>query len=689
MSSSSNGCTVSRRRFLARAGLGALALAAGRRAPADDARPNLVFLLTDDQRWNMMGCAGNPIIHTPTMDALARDGVRFANAFVTTSICAASRASLFCGLYERTHRFTFGTPPIRKDHTDISYPQVLRGAGYRTGFVGKFGVQVQAGAREGMFDSFTPLGRNPYFKKQPDGSLRHLTDITADKAIAFLQGCKPGQPFCLSVSFNAPHAEDGDKRQYIWPKAADSLYRDAVIPVPKTADPAFFDKQPAFIKASLNRIRWRWRFDTPQKYQAMVKGHYRMISGVDAAIARLRAELERLGVADNTVIVLMGDNGYFLGERGFAGKWTGHEESLRVPLLVYDPRAPKALRGACPKPMALNVDIAPTLLDLAGVPVPKPMQGRSLVPLLKGETPADWRSDFFHEHLFAHGSIPKYEGVRNERYTYIRYFEQKPAYEELYDRPADPHQERNLASAPRGAAALATLRTRCDELRDAYGGPFVPHPRRSRPRRAARRRPSAFVDGVRGKAAAFDGRSCLRICAIPALPKAAAFSWAFWAYVEKDSKNSGVLIGNRHSGAQDTLQFMKVTPETVQLYNGRSHSVRLTHGLPRERWAHVAVVKEGPTLACFVDGRKVQAAAAAFDMPELPLYLGGDPQAGEMAVCRLDEVRLYRRALAPHEVAALAKKGDVADGLLAYWPLDDEAHPERPAGAPNTGKATP
>ena len=468
---------MTRRQFMARAGFGGAALASasalGARAAADDdRRPNIILLVTDDQRWDAMGNM-NPLVQTPEMDRLVEGGVRFENAFVTTSICAASRASIFAGLVERTHKFTFGTPPMTAQSTDNSYPSLLRRAGYRTGFVGKFGVGVQAGARQAIFDVFKPLGRNPYFKQQPDGSLRHVTDITGDRAVEFLRSCSADQPFCLSVSFNAPHAEDNDPRQYIWPEAFDGLYGDVEIPVPETADPAFFAAQPKFLQESLNRVRWKWRFDTPEKFQRMVKGYYRMIAGVDAVIGRLRAELEALGFADNTVIILIGDNGYFLGERGFAGKWLPYEESLRVPLVVHDPRAEASARGARPEQMALNIDLAPTILELAGAPVPETMQGRSLLPVCRGQTP-EWRTDFWFEHLMEHPKIIKHEGVRAERHKYARYFEQIPVYEELYDLDADPLEKRNLAGDPQHAELLGRLRRRCDELRDGYGGPYVP-----------------------------------------------------------------------------------------------------------------------------------------------------------------------------------------------------------------------
>ncbi|MEW6303516.1 MAG: sulfatase [Verrucomicrobiota bacterium] len=435
--------------------------------------PNIVFILTDDHRWDMMGCAGNTVIQTPNMDALARDGVRFRNMFVTTAICAASRATILTGLYERTHRYTFGTKPITAKHWDSSYPVVLKRAGYRTGFVGKFGVNVEESGENRAFDYFVPLNRNPYFKKMPDGSERHLTDIEGDKAIEFLNSCQPGQPFCLSVSFNAPHAEDNDPRQYIWATESDHLYRDATFTPPKTMTDAFFNQQPEFLKTSESRVRFHWRFDEPQKYQEMVRGYYRMITDTDRVIGRLRDTLKARGLADNTIIILTGDNGYFLGDRGFADKWYIYEKSIRTPLLVFDPRAPKSRRGVTEDRMVLNVDLAPTMLDLAGLSVPKDMQGRTLTPLLRGEKPKEWRTDFFYEHLFERNNIPKSEGVRGERYTYVRWFDSTPMVEELYDHVADFDQVNNLLNDPRHKATLEQLRKRTTELRDKYGGPFV------------------------------------------------------------------------------------------------------------------------------------------------------------------------------------------------------------------------
>ena len=433
-------------------------------------RPNLLFITTDDQRFDMLGIV-HPFLETPNMDRLAAEGVRFENAFVTTPICAASRASLLTGLVERTHQFTFGTPPLAVRFTDQSYPVLLREAGYRAGFVGKFGVTTEPGAMEKMFGTNVTLLRAPYFREQEDGSTRHLTDITADRAVEFLRSADQTSPFALTVSFNAPHADDNDERQFIWPEAMDEKYADVTIPAPPLSEPAFFEALPEFLRdASLNRVRWYWRFDTPEKAQEMTRGYLRMITGVDAAIGRILDELESLELASNTVVILMGDNGYFLGERGYAGKWLPYELSIRVPLIIFDPRLEEESRGALPSLPVLNIDIAPTLLALAGVEAPSTMQGTSLVPILEGASPEGWRSDFFVEHLMDHPEIPKHEGVRGERYKYARYFEQEPVYEELYDHLADPMETRNLAGDPDYLEILTELRRRTDELQAEYGG---------------------------------------------------------------------------------------------------------------------------------------------------------------------------------------------------------------------------
>jgi arylsulfatase A-like enzyme len=435
----------------------------GDQARAD--QPNILFLLIDDQRDDTLGCAGHPIIQTPVVDSLAAEGVRFRNAFVTTSICAASRASVLTGLYERTHGYTFGKPPISVAHMAESYPAILHEAGYHTGFIGKYGVKADGKPEHEIFDVYEPSPYS-YLLEQPDGSKRHATEIKGDQAIRFLKDNPRGKPFCLSISFNAPHAVDGDMEDhYPWPKAMDGLYDDVKIPAPRLGDASIFDNHPEFLKTSMNRIRYGWRWDTPEKYQKNMKAYFRMLSGIDRVIGRVRKELDKLHLAENTVIIYMGDNGYYMGDRGFAGKWSHYEQSLRVPLIVYDPRLPKQKRGLISDEMALNIDVPATMLALAGAKIPTHYQGRDLSLLLQDEDALNWRDDFFCEHLMENEHIPKWEGVRGKRYVYARYFEQQPVYEYLHDLKTDPDQLVNLASQVEHRDILAQMRKRYNELK--------------------------------------------------------------------------------------------------------------------------------------------------------------------------------------------------------------------------------
>ena len=262
--------------------------------------------------------------------------------------------------------------------------------------------------------------------------------------------------------------------QYIPPDWTEELYQDYTVPPPPLSE-AFFQTLPAFLgNESMNRHRWHWRFDNERKRQLMTKNYYRLIAGVDRVVGRIRAKLDELGVADNTVIMLMGDNGYFLGERGWAGKWKPHELSIQVPLIVHDPKLPASKRGAATDAFALNVDIPSTLLDYAGVAIPESWQGESLRPILEGRRPAKWRKEFFHEHLSTHPTIADYEGIRTERYKYARYIDQDPVYEEMYDLREDPDEAVNLAERPGYYGLLRQLRQKCDELRDQVGGVWIP-----------------------------------------------------------------------------------------------------------------------------------------------------------------------------------------------------------------------
>lgn len=423
-------------------------------------KPNIIFIVTDDQRWDAMGFAGNKIIQTPYMDKLASSGIYFKNAFVTTPICAASRASLFTGLYQRTHDYTFGKPKLDNQYMYESYPYLLKKAGYATGFVGKFGVKVNQGIADSMFTVRKETSW-PYIKKI-DGKEIHLADIEGNYAIDFIKSHKD-QPFCLSLSFWSPHADDDSKEQYFWPSYTNNLYNDIDIPVPATADPSVFNSLPEFLKTTMNRKRWYWRFDTPEKYQQMVKGYYRMISGVDSVIGRIQVALKEQGLADNTVIIFMGDNGYFLGERGFAGKWLMYEQSIRVPMMIFDPRLPKSSRSKKYDEMVLNIDVSATILNLAGVAVPHRYGGTSLTAFNNGH-PKNWRTSIFCEHLPENDPLLiKTECIRDDTWKFIRY-QDHPEYIELYNFRKDPNELKNLASDKKYKAKVEFYANKCDSM---------------------------------------------------------------------------------------------------------------------------------------------------------------------------------------------------------------------------------
>ena len=478
---------------------------AGSTAFADE-RPNILFLFADDQRNHTLGCAGHPIVKTPNIDRLAAEGVRFENAFVTTSTCWVSRACLFTGCYERKHLYRVSPGPLNRELCATSYFAVLKQAGYRTGHIGKEHVAIAEESAAGMFDVRRKLGRNPYFKKQADGGERHETQILGDWGIEFLSEQPQDQPFCLTISFNATHAEDGDKRpgigHYPWPKVMDGRYEDQQMPLPRLSDPAIYESQPEFLKQSINRQRFFWRWDTPEKYQTNMRAYFRMLSGIDHVLGRLVAQLEMQGLADNTIIIYSADNGYYLGDRGFAGKWTHYEQSLRVPMIVFDPRLAQAKRGQVRSEMALNSDLASTMIELAGATPPGNHTGRSLVRLIQGERPDDWRTDFLCEFLAVPRTIPMWEGVRDTNWSYARYYvdgPDKPPFEFLHDLQNDPDQLTNIASLAAtkqtGAqqAAWKRLRNRCDEL-IAENGPAMKElqakpkaqPRQQRPARRGR-----------------------------------------------------------------------------------------------------------------------------------------------------------------------------------------------------------
>jgi len=438
-----------------------------------DKKPNIIFILTDDQRWDALGYARNKIIQTPEMDKLAKDGTYFRNGLVTTPICSASRASILTGLYERTHKYTFQTGDLRHEYMNESYPALIRNAGYYTGFFGKFGVNYAPASD--FFDVFDDYDRNGrftdhrgFFYKTIGEDTVHLTRYTGQQALDFIDGAPKNQPFCLSLSFSAPHAHDPAPLQYFWTKESDHLFSDMQMPAPELAEERYFLQQPKPVRDGFNRLRWGWRFDTPEKYQHSMKGYYRMIHDIDLEIAKIRNKLKEKGLDKNTVIILMGDNGYFLGERQLAGKWLMYDHSVRVPFIIYDPRVKKPRDSDL---MALNIDIPSTIIDLAGLQQPDSWHGKSLMPVVSGRQQSIGRDTVLIEHLWEFENIPPSEGVRTNEWKYFRYVNDK-SWEELYNLKNDPQEANNLAGNPEYRQVLDKLREKTDRLTQVYADPL-------------------------------------------------------------------------------------------------------------------------------------------------------------------------------------------------------------------------
>lgn len=441
-------------------------------------QPNIVFFFADDQTTSTLGCYGNEVIQTPNIDSLAARGTRFSNAHVSQAICWVSRTTILTGLTGRSYGTSANPDQAQADAVETLYSDILRQHGYRTGYFGKWHAKMPKGYRQqDHFDEFEAIGRNPFYKKQPDGTLRHETDLIVDRGIDFIKSQPKDKPFALNMWFNACHAEDSDRRPGIghfpWPQSADGMYEDQTIALPKLNDPEIFEALPDFLKTTINRERYFWRWNTDEKYQTNMRAYYRMVSGIDNAIGRFIAELEEAGLAENTIIVYSADNGYYMANRGLAGKWSHYEEALQVPLIIADPRVVKEQQGQVTGASALNLDLPSTFLDWAGAEIPEGYQGHSLREIVEKGKPEDWRKETFHEHFAVRNRIPAFEGIQNERFKYVRYFDDDN-YEFLHDLKNDPNELVNLVSEPQHAQTLTAMRARTDQKVKELGGPLDP-----------------------------------------------------------------------------------------------------------------------------------------------------------------------------------------------------------------------
>jgi len=454
---------LDRRKFLKTASRSTLTLViagtnhGGVSAHAGIERPNFIFILTDDQRHDAMGCAGNPLIHTPNIDSLAARGVRFEKAFVTLSICSPSRAACLTGRYGSATGVTSVPGTLNKD--ERTFCHYLKNAGYRTGMVGKW--HLGNSPAECGFDSaefFVSNGTYYNRKVLADGKKTtakgYIEDYNAQKTIEFLE--EGSSPFMLWLCTQVPHMD----HTFDWPARKETLatYELSRMPVPETWRDDLKGK-PAYLAQGRNRKQaLRYGYDKEENIRRHFQRYYAAITELDAALGRVLDAVDKLGIRDNTYILFMGDNGWFMGEHGFTSKVLPYEESIRVPMIIAGPGIERRVDSN----LVLNIDLAPTILELAQVDIPENMHGSSLVPLLRGKD-VDWRRSFLYEAPTPSlGSRPLL-ALRTHRYKFVQTFDidepQRVLSEELYDLKSDPKETSNIVGKPSYLSVARQLRS--------------------------------------------------------------------------------------------------------------------------------------------------------------------------------------------------------------------------------------
>ena len=409
---------------------------------AAERKPNFLFIYTDDQRWDAMGVvqreqgerARFPWFKSPGMDRLAAEGVRFRNAFVTLSLCAPSRAAFLTGRYNHLNGITTNSRPFPVE--SVTYATLLRAAGYKTAYIGKWHMGDQKGQRPGFDYSASFIGHGryqdcPFEINGISGPTKGwVDDVSTDFAIEWMKQNRE-QPFSMVVGFKSPHNPRGGNNL---PGRLRELYAgETTRPVPNCPVPSPWQKPN------------EQTGETPRGLadNAVHLDYLRHIAGVDENVARLLNSLDSLGLAEDTVVVYASDNGFFLGEHCSGDKRSLYDESLRIPFLVRYPRL--FGKGTTVDEMVINVDLAPTFLDLAGVPAPPEMQGASWKDLAAGKKSANWRQSFFAEYYKELGEVPTCYAIRTATHKLVKY-PNRPEWTEVFDLTADPYEIKNLAS---------------------------------------------------------------------------------------------------------------------------------------------------------------------------------------------------------------------------------------------------
>lgn len=447
---------------------------AGRSALGETAqkRPNLVFFLGEGQRHDALSIAGHPFLKTPNQDRIGREGVRFRNAFCTNALCAPARAALLSGMYSRS------TGALSNGHLDVPLPSdiplftdLLREAGYEIGIVGK--VHSQNGVEERNWNYYfchnDPSNNyvDPLFKEGRNGKVGsqvqyrgvYPDDLAVDRALSWLAEDRGDKPFCLLIWFVAPHEPFFRPRRHL------DLFNDVVIPKPATFDDDLrgYPGKPKCFAAPGNKFGTTMSHPACGSLDGVAKNYYAGLVATDENVGRVLDYLEKKNILDDTAILHSSDHGYFLGEWRLFDKRLMHEPSIRVPLMIRYPKRIPA--GTIRDEMTLDIDVAPTLLDIAGLPAGSQMQGKSVLPLAKTADPA-FRKEWYYEYFEwpnPEGVAP-HRGIRTDRYKLIHYV-MDPQEFELYDLAHDPGETQNLYGKPEYSALQRSLLSKLEELK--------------------------------------------------------------------------------------------------------------------------------------------------------------------------------------------------------------------------------
>ncbi|MBI4832299.1 MAG: sulfatase [Candidatus Lindowbacteria bacterium] len=414
-------------------------------------RPNIVFILSDDHRYDYMSCVGHPFLQTPNLDRIASEGVLFSNAFVTTSLCSPSRASFLTGQYAHTHGVKNNLTTWRDEN--VTFLELLKEAGYDTAFIGKWHMPGKFPNLRGidLFITFTVQGgQGRYFDcpliingMETAARKPYVTEDLTDYALEFIEK-KRENPFCLYLSHKAVH------HQFLPPPEFEHLYDNVELKLPKEADQWV---------TMTNGNMFAGTFGPLQKH---VRNYCETLVAMDQQIGRVLKKLDDMGMSNNTILVYAGDNGYFWGEHRLLDKRWPYEEAIRIPFIV---RYPALIRepGRKAKQMTLNIDLAPTLLSLVDMPVPRNMEGESFKPILLDDSAPGrkgWLYEYFKEFPY---NVPEHRAVRTQTHLYVEYEGRRRP--ELYDLTSDPREMNNLIGSPEGERLRPELKETLEDLK--------------------------------------------------------------------------------------------------------------------------------------------------------------------------------------------------------------------------------